>query len=166
VGKKTNAVRILEKLQIPYELHEYSVDENHRSAVDAAIKLGISPKQLFKTLVVKGDRTGVMIACVPAPGELDLKALAALSGNKRAEMVPLAEVFPLTGYVKGGVSPIGCRLPYPVFIDETALTFPWISVSAGARGQQIFLSPTDLCRATAAVTGAIARMPHEGESVT
>ena len=153
---KTNAMRLLDTLGITYEVHTYEVDETHQGAIHAAQKLGISPSRLFKTLVVKGDCTGVMIVCIPADATLDLKALAVLSGNKRVEMVPLPQVQPLTGYIKGGVSPIGTKKKYPVFVDESALCFPWVSVSAGIRGMQIYLNPNDLCDVTSARTSTIA----------
>ncbi len=156
MAAKTNAVRILEKLGIKHELHAYEVGEDHQGAEHAAQKLGISPEQLFKTLVTRGDRTGVLIACVPSNADLNMKALAALSGDKRVEMVPLQDVLPLTGYKRGGVSPVGSKTTYPVFLDESAMGFAWISVSAGARGLQMYLDPRDLCRAVSARTGVIA----------
>jgi len=156
MAAKTNAARILDNLHIHYELHSYEVGEDHQGAEHTARKLGIPPEQLFKTIVARGDRSGVLIACVPSTCEMQLKALAALSGNKRVALAPLQEVQPLTGYVRGGVSPVGCKTAFPVYLDESALRFPWISVSAGARGLQMFLDPRELCRAVNATTGSIA----------
>lgn len=159
--KKTNAARYLESQGISYRLVEYEVDENDLGAVNVAIKVGMPPHQVFKTLVARGDKTGVILACVPGDGELDLKAVAGLSGNKRVEMVPLKEVQPLTGYMRGGVSPLLTRKPYPVYIDESALSYPEIAVSAGARGCQLVLNPVDLIKATGAMTGKISRSGEE-----
>ena len=114
------------------------------------------PKQVFKTLVARGDRTGVLLACIPANAELDFKALASASGNKKVELVPVKEVLGLTGYIRGGVSPVGTKKPYPVYLDETADLWDTISVSAGVRGCQMVLAPDDLVRVTGAERGAIA----------
>ena len=116
---KTNAARMLDAAGIHYELREYTVDEDDLSAPSVAAKIGMPPEQVFKTLVARGDRTGVLIACIPANAELDLKALAAASGNKKVELVPVKEVLGLTGYIRGGVSPIGTRKPYPFYLEET-----------------------------------------------
>jgi Cys-tRNA(Pro)/Cys-tRNA(Cys) deacylase len=156
---KTNAVRILEELRIPFELRHYEVDPGDLSAATVARKVGLPPEQVFKTLVVRGDRQGVCLAVVPGDAELDLKALAKLTGDRRMEMAPLKDVQPLTGYIRGGVTAFGCRKDYPVVVDETAILFDVISVSAGARGTQILLSPGDYLRALNAVTGDIARLP-------
>jgi Cys-tRNA(Pro)/Cys-tRNA(Cys) deacylase len=153
---KTNAARILDAASIRYELHEYEVDEDDLSAPRVAGKIGMPPEQVFKTLVVRGDRSGVLMACIPANTELDLKALAAASGNKKVELVAVKEVLPLTGYIRGGVSPIGVRKPYPFYLDETAILFDVMSVSAGVRGCQLVLAPDDLARITQATYGAIA----------
>lgn len=148
--KKTNAVRYLDKLKIAYELREYMVDETDLSAENVAGKVGLPLEQVFKTLAVRGDKTGVMMACIPGGAQLSLKALASASSNKKVEMVSLNEVEPLTGYVRGGVSPIGSKKQYPVFIDESALKFELISVSAGIRGCQIFIAPSGLINAVRA----------------
>lgn len=145
---KTNAARLLEGLGIQYSLHRAEVDEEDLSAVSMARKLDAEPKRVFKTLVARGDKNGVLMACIPAAAELDLKALAAASGNKHAEMVPLKEVRPLTGYIRGGCSPLAARKAYPVLIDQSAATHERIYVSAGLRGVQIQLGPNDLLRAT------------------
>ena len=153
---KTNAARILDAASIRYELREYEVDEDDLSAPRVAEKIGMPPEQVFKTLVARGDRSGVLMACIPANTELDLKALAAASGNKKVELVAVKDVLPLTGYIRGGVSPIGGKKPYPFYLDETAILFDVISVSAGVRGCQLVLAPDDLARITEATYGAIA----------
>ena len=122
-----------------------------------ARKVGLPPEQVFKTLVVRGDRNGICLAVVPGDAELDLKALAKRTGDRKIELVPLKEVQPLTGYIRGGVTAFGCRREYPVFIDETAILFEVISVSAGMRGTQILLAPEDYIRATRAICGEISR---------
>lgn len=154
---KTNAVRILEEMGITFELREYEVDPEHLQAEIVAEKIGLPPEQVFKTLVVKGDREGICFAVVPGDTELDLKALAKLSGNRKMEMAPLKEVTPLTGYIRGGVTALAAKKDYPVYVDETAILFDVISVSAGVRGMQILLAPDDYLRATKAITGEIAR---------
>lgn len=145
---KTNAVRILEAAGIHYELREYEVEEDDLSAPRVAEKIGMPSEQVFKTLVARGDRTGVLIACIPANTELDLKALASASGNKKVELVAVREVLGLTGYIRGGVSPVGTKKPYPFYLDETADLWDVISVSAGVRGCQMLLAPDDLARIT------------------
>ena len=156
--KKTNAARFLDKLKIEYEIREYEVDESDLSAENVARKVGLPLERIFKTLVARGDKTGVIMAVVSGAAEVDLKALAAVSGNKKAEMVHLNEVLPLTGYIRGGVSPLGAKKNYPVYLDRTALAQATISISAGMRGIQIFLSPAELMRATDAVVGDIGRV--------
>ena len=154
---KTNAARILDSAGIHYELREYQVDENDLSAPHVAEAIGMPPEQVFKTLVARGDRTGVLLACIPANSELDLKALAAASGNKKVELVAVKEVLPLTGYIRGGVSPVGTRKPYPLYLDETADLWDIISVSAGLRGCQLVLAPGDLARVVEVQRCAIAK---------
>ena len=154
---KTNAVRILEAAGIGHTLKEYEVDEDGLSAPNVARAIGMPPEQVFKTLVARGDRTGVLMAVIPANAELDFKALAAASGNKSVELVPLKEVLGLTGYIRGGVSPVGVKKSYPVYIEETAQVWDEISVSAGVRGCQMVLAPADLARITGASFCAIAR---------
>src|ERR1700729_2254156 len=131
---KTNATRILDSLGIGYELREYAVDPDDLSAETVAAKIGLPTEQVFKTLVVRGDRGGVYLAVVPGNNEVDGKALARLTGDRKVELVPLKEVQPLTGYIRGGVTALGCKKDYPVTIDETAQLFDVISVSAGQRG--------------------------------
>lgn len=154
---KTNAVRLLESLGIPYELREYSVDPEDLAAESVAAKIGMPAEQVFKTLVARGDRNGPCFAVIPGNTELDLKALAASSGNRKIELVPLKEVQPLTGYIRGGVTVLGARKAFPVFADETIELWDNISVSAGVRGTQIILEPADYLRATGAILGDIAK---------
>jgi Cys-tRNA(Pro)/Cys-tRNA(Cys) deacylase len=154
---KTNAARILDREKIHYELREYEVDESDLSAPHVAEKIRMPPEQVFKTLVARGDRSGVLMACIPANTELDLKALASASGNKKVELVAVKEVLGLTGYIRGGVSPVGSRKPYPFYLDETADLWDVISVSAGVRGCQMLLTPDDLVRVTAGARCAIAK---------
>ncbi|PWM78917.1 MAG: Cys-tRNA(Pro) deacylase [Phascolarctobacterium sp.] len=156
--KKTNAARILDEKNINYSLIEYTVDEEHLDAVHVAAEVGLPAAQVFKTLVVRGDKTGPVFAVIPGDGELDLKALAKVSGNKRAELVHLKEVLPLTGYIRGGCSPLGAKKNYPVYLDETCVLWDKIAISAGQRGLQIFLSPDDLVAATGA---AVVNIIHE-----
>jgi Cys-tRNA(Pro)/Cys-tRNA(Cys) deacylase len=150
---KTNAVRALEGLSVPYELREYEVDPEDLTAATVAAKIGLPLEQVFKTLVVKGDRNGVCLAVVPGDTELNLKALAKLSGDRKMEMAPLKEVQPLTGYIRGGVTALACKKDYPVYVDETMILFDVVSVSAGMRGLQILLKPDDYLRAVNGVTG-------------
>jgi len=152
---KTNAVRLLEELKVRFELREYDVDPEDLSAITVAAKVGLPAMQVFKTLVARGDRNGVCLAVVPGDAELDLKALARLSGDRKVEMVALREVLPLTGYIRGGVTALACRKDYPVYIDETAILFDLIAVSAGVRGTQILLDPADYIRVVRAVEGEI-----------
>lgn len=156
-AKKTNAVRIMESAKLSFELLEYEIDEQALSAEDAAEKTGVPEEQTFKTLCARGDKTGVMMVCVPAGRELDFKALAAASGNKSTGLVPLKEVQPLTGYIRGGCSPIGTSKKFPVYIDETAILFDFITVNAGQRGLLFKLSPDALIKVTCAVTADILR---------
>ena len=155
MAHKTNAARILDQAGIKYELKEYEVNESDLSAVSVASKIGLPPEQVYKTLVTRGDKTGVLLACIPAGRELQLKALAQLSGNKKVEIVPLKEVQPLTGYIRGGVSPLGCKKKYPVYLDADVETQEKISISAGLRGMQLILQPQDLIKVTQAKLGPI-----------
>lgn len=150
---KTRAAQALDKLGIPYEIREFQEDE--LGADEVAEKLHIPLAQVFKTLVVRGDRTGVILACLPGTMTLSLKALARESGNRKVEMVEKDEIHRLTGYIRGGVSPLGGKKDYPVYLDETALAQPVVSVSAGMRGMQLFIQPQDLARATRAKVAAI-----------
>lgn len=159
---KTNAVRILESAGVHFVLREYEVDETDLSAQTVARKVGMPIDQVFKTLVARGDKTGVMLAVVPGDRQLDLKALAKESGNKSVAVVSLKEVQPLTGYIRGGVTAIGAKKDYPVYVDETAQLFDTISISAGVRGTQVLLSTTDYIRLTKAKVVAIAGDVVEG----
>lgn len=154
---KTNAARLLDTLGIRYELREYDVDPEDLSAETVARKVGLPPEQVFKTLVARGDRTGVLMAVVPGDAELDLKALAKLSGDRKVDTVPLKELQPLTGFIRGGVTAIGGKKEYPVFVDETVELFDVISVSAGVRGTQILMSPADYLKVVKGKTGPISR---------
>ena len=153
---KTNAARILDKLGIRYELREYHVDPEDLSAETVARKIGLPLDQVWKTLVARGDRTGVLLAVIAGSGQLDLKGLARVSGNRSSDTVALKEVQPLTGYIRGGVTALACKKDYPVFVDETVELFEVISVSAGIRGTQILIAPADYLRAVNATMGAIA----------
>jgi Cys-tRNA(Pro)/Cys-tRNA(Cys) deacylase len=154
---KTNAARLLDRLGIAYELVAYEVDEADLSAETVARKVGLPARQVFKTLVVRGDRSGVLLAVVPGDAALDEKALARITGDRRAEPVPLREVQPLTGHVRGGVTALGLARRYPVYLDESAALCDRIAVSAGLRGLQIVLAPADYVRASGAAWGAFAR---------
>lgn len=149
--KKTNAARVLDKLGIPYALNTYPVDIDDLSATHVAESMGVDPSCVFKTLVTRGHHNGIAMAVVPGNAELSLKKLAAVFHDKNVEMVPLKEVLPLTGYIRGGCSPVGTKKPYPVCIDESARNFEKIYVSAGQRGLQFFIAPEDLARAVNAV---------------
>lgn len=154
---KTNAMRLLDTLGVAYSTRDYTVDPNDLSAESVAVKLGLPAEQIFKTLVVKGDRSGVCLSVIPGSHELDLKALAKLSGNRHMAMAPLSEVQPLTGYVRGGLTALGAKKEYDVYVDETAYLWDIISISAGVRGTQILLSPDDYIKVTKATTAAISR---------
>jgi len=159
VSVKTNAVRMLESAGVAYELRTYAVDADDLSAIGVASAIGMPPEQVFKTLVARGDRTGTLLACVPSSTTLDLKATAAVSGNKKVELVGLKEVLDLTGYIRGGVSPIGTKKPFPVFLDETAMLWDVISVSAGIRGCQMLLPAARLVELANAQVFEIAQFP-------
>jgi len=148
---KTNAARLLDKLKIRYELVSYEVNESDLSAIAVANKLGQNIKQVFKTLVLRGDKTGLFVAVIPGDDELDLKVAAKISGNKNAAMIAVKEIQNLTGYIRGGCSPLGMKKQYPTFIEKSCLTFEFIYVSAGVRGTQIKLSPDDLILAVGAI---------------
>jgi Cys-tRNA(Pro)/Cys-tRNA(Cys) deacylase len=154
---KTNAVRVLDGLGVTYELRPYEVDEDDLGAPAVAAKVGMPTEQVWKTLVVRGDRNGVALAVLPGDATLDLKALARLTGDRSIEPVALKEVQPLTGYVRGGVTALACRKDYPVFVDETIRVFDRVAVSAGTRGLQIVLAPDDYVRATRATLGPVAK---------
>ncbi|MCK9860711.1 Cys-tRNA(Pro) deacylase [Paenibacillus sp. ATY16] len=148
MSNKTNACRKLDALHIKYTLHEYEWDEEHLDVDTVADKVGLPSNQLYKTLVLRGDKTGVIAACIPGDKELNLKSLAQASGNKKVEMVAVKEIQGLTGYIRGGVSPLGMKKSYPVYLHETVMGMELISISAGKRGLQIFLSGADLAAAS------------------
>ena len=158
---KTNAVRLLERLNVPFELREYEVDPTDLAAETVARKIGLPPEQVFKTLVARGDKNGVCLAVVPGDCQLNLKALARATGNKKIDTVPLKDVEPVTGYIRGGVTALACKKDYPVFLDETAQLWDIISISAGMRGLQILLAPDDYLRATKATIAPIAQSKSE-----
>ena len=146
--KKTNAARQLDRLGINYELLEYDVDEEDLGADHVATELGIPVNQVFKTIVLRGDKNGVFVCCIPGNGELNLKTVARLTGNKKAELVPTKEILSLTGYVRGGCSPLAMKKQYPTLLDSSAFEHDYIVVSAGLRGAQIKLVPGDLVAAS------------------
>jgi Cys-tRNA(Pro)/Cys-tRNA(Cys) deacylase len=149
---KTNAARILDKLGIVYELKEYQVDESDLSATTVAAKLGQNIDQVFKTLVLRGDKNGVFVCVIPGGNELDLKKAAKVSGNKNAVMVPMKDILELTGYIRGGCSPLGMKKKYPVFIHESCILFDFIFVSAGLRGLQLKINPKDFIQSVQGMT--------------
>ena len=149
--KKTNAARILDRTKIDYELIAYSVDETDLSAKTLALKLGQNIEQIFKTLILRGNESGVFVAVIPGHTEVHLKKAAKASANKKAEMVTMKELLPLTGYIRGGCSPLGLKKPYPIFIHQSCLQHNFIYISAGKRGLQIKLNPNDLIKVTHAV---------------
>jgi len=149
--KKTNAARLLDAQSIHYELAEYEVDENDLSATTLAKKLGQDVEQIFKTLVLRGDKSGIFVCVIPGNNEVDLKKAAKISGKKSCAMVHQKELLSLTGYIRGGCSPIGMKKPYPIYIHETSQLFNQIFISAGQRGLQLKLNPEDLIQITGSV---------------
>ncbi len=147
---KTNVARLLDKAKVPYELVVYEVDENDLSATHVAQQLGENIEQVFKTLVLHGDKNGYFVCVVPGSEEVDLKKAAKISGNKNCQMIHVKELLPLTGYIRGGCSPIGMKKHFPTFVHQSAEKFDYIFVSAGVRGLQVKLSPKDLIRETGA----------------
>ena len=150
---KTNVARLLDQAKISYSLVPYIVDENDLSAGHIAEQLGEDIEQVFKTLVLRGDKTGHFVCVVPGEDEVDLKKAAKISGNKKADLIPMKELLPTTGYIRGGCSPIGMKKSFPTYIDETALLFDKITVSAGVRGIQLYLDPKTLIDFLHAETG-------------
>jgi Cys-tRNA(Pro)/Cys-tRNA(Cys) deacylase len=145
---KTNAARILDQHKIAYELIPYKVDESDLSAIHVAEQLGLDVEQVFKTILLRGDKTGVFVCIVPGAEEVNLKFAAKVSGNKNAETVAMKELLPLTGYIRGGCSPLGMKKNYPIYLHESAVDLPFIYISAGQRGLQLRLSPKDLLQVT------------------
>lgn len=154
---KTNATRILDSLGVRYELRDYEVDPEHLDAETVAAKVGMPAEQVFKTLVVRGEGRESYFAVIPGNAELDLKALAKVAGERRIEMAPLKDVQTLTGYIRGGVTVMGAKKEFPVYLDETAWLYDVFSVSAGVRGTQILMSPEDYMRVTKATIAAISK---------
>src|SRR5215470_10915351 len=155
MAHKTNAVRLLDQMRISYELREYAVDPDDLAAETVAAKIGLPAEQVFKTLVARGDRNDICMAVIPGNAELDLKALAAASGNRKIQLVPVKELQALTGYIRGGVTALAGKKQYPVYADETIELFDVISVSAGIRGLQILIAPADYLKATNATVAAL-----------
>lgn len=143
---KTNAARLLDKAKISYELIPYEVDENDLSAIHVAASLGENIEQVFKTLILQGDKSGYFVCVIPGEHEVDLKLAAKVSGNKKCDLIPMKELLPLTGYIRGGCSPIGMKKAFPTYIHTTCLQFPYIYISAGQRGLQLKLNPQDLIK--------------------
>lgn len=143
---KTNAARLLDKAKIPYELIPYEVDENDLSAIHVADSLEENIEQVFKTLVLHGDKNGYFVCVIPGEHEVDLKLAAKASGNKKCDLIPMKELLPLTGYIRGGCTPIGMKKPFPTYIHESCLNYPYIYISAGQRGLQLKLDPNDLIK--------------------
>ncbi len=148
---KTNAARILDSKKINYELVPYTVDESDLAATHVAAELGEDISQVFKTLVLRGDRNGLLVCVIPGDKEVDLKKAAKLSGNKKVEMIAMKELLPLTGYIRGGCCPIGMKKPFPTWIHSTCMDFPFIYISAGVRGLQLKIAPQDLLYVTGSV---------------
>ena len=143
---KTNAARLLDKAKIPYELIPYEVDENDLSAIHVADSLGENIEQVFKTLVLHGDKNGYFVCVIPGEHEVDLKLAAKASGNKKCDLIPMKELLPLMGYIRGGCTPIGMKKTFPTYIHESCLNYPYIYISAGQRGLQLKLDPNDLIK--------------------
>lgn len=150
--QKTNAARLLDKAGLEYELVPYIVDENDLSAVHVAEQLGENIEQVFKTIVLKGERTGYFVCVVPGDAEIDLKLAAKAAGDKKADLIPMKELLPLTGYIRGGCSPVGMKKPFPTFFHTTATSFTHIFVSAGVRGLQLKINPESFIRFVGAST--------------
>ena len=144
--KKTNVARLMDKAGVHYELIPYEVDESDLSATHVAASLGEDIRCVFKTLVLHGDKSGYFVCVIPGEQEVDLKLAAKASGNKKCDLIPMKELLPLTGYIRGGCSPIGMKKPFPTYIHSTCLDFPYIYISAGQRGLQMKLAPVDLIR--------------------
>ena len=143
---KTNVARLLDKAKVSYELIPYEVDESDLSAVHVAASLGENVEQVFKTIVLHGEKSGYFVCVLPGDHEIDLKRAAKVSGNKKCELLPMKELLPVTGYIRGGCSPIGMKKHFPTYIHHTAEQYPYIYISAGQRGLQIKLNPADLLR--------------------
>ncbi|MFR0676626.1 Cys-tRNA(Pro) deacylase [Dysgonomonas mossii] len=154
---KTNAVRLLDKEKIEYKLIPYQVDESDLSAIHVAEQLHEPVEQVFKTLVLKGDKSGYFVCIIPGAEELDLKAAAKISGNKSCDMIPMKELLNITGYIRGACSPIGMKKLFPTYIDKSYEVFEYIYISAGKRGLQIQLNPQDLIQIVSITTGSLTK---------
>lgn len=154
---KTNAVRLLDKEKIEYKLIPYEVDESDLSAIHVAEQLHEPVEQVFKTLVLKGDKSGYFVCIIPGAEELDLKAAAKISGNKSCDMIPMKELLNITGYIRGACSPIGMKKLFPTYIDKSYEVFKYIYISAGKRGLQIQLNPLDLIQIVSITTGSLTK---------
>ena len=152
---KTNAMRMVESARVPFRVGYYEYDEEDLNGMHAAEGLGMPYGQVFKTLVLRGDRNGHFVCVIPGNFEVDLKVAAQISGNKNCEMLHVKELLPVTGYIRGGCSPIGMKKKFPTYLDQSALNWPEIAVSAGKRGEQLILAPADLIRLTAARTASL-----------
>ena len=160
--QKTNAARLLDQMGIRYELREYEVDPDDLAAETVAAKIGLPPEQVFKTLVARGDRNGIVMAVIPGDQELNLKALAAAAGERKIQLVPVKELQALTGYIRGGVTALAAKRDFPVFVDETIELCDVVSISAGIRGLQILIAPTDYLRATKGTIAALGQPKKHG----
>lgn len=158
--EKTNAARLLDRAKIPYELIPYEVDERDLAAAHVALQLGEPVERVFKTLVLRGDRSGHFVCVVPGDREVDLKRAARVSGNKNAELIPVKELLPTTGYIRGGCSPIGMKRRFPTFVDASCEAFETIYISAGVRGLQLRIAPADLLRYAEAATAELTQQPE------
>ncbi len=159
---KTNACRLLDQMKIPYTTQAYTVNPDDLSAETVAAEVGLPPERVFKTLVLRGDRNGIAVAVVPGSGEIDLKALARLTGDRKIEMLPLKEVLPVTGYIRGGCTALGMKKHYPVFVDDSMPQWEDICVSAGLRGLQIRITPENYLKAVSGTLGKISRSKDVG----
>jgi len=157
MAAKTNAARLLDQLGVAYEIREYEVDPDDLAAETVAAKIGFPPEQVFKMLVARGERSGAVMAVIPGDQELDLKALASAAGERKIQLVPVKELQALTGYIRGGVTAVAAKREFPVFVDETIELFDRVSVSAGVRGLQILISPSDYIRAVLATVVPLAQ---------
>jgi Cys-tRNA(Pro)/Cys-tRNA(Cys) deacylase len=165
VAHKTNAVRLLDQLGIPYQLRQYEVDPDDLAAETVAAKIGLPPEQVFKTLIARGDRNGICMAVIPGNAELDLKALAAASGDRKIQLLPVKELQSPTGYIRGGVTALAGKKDYPVYVDETIQGLDLISISAGIPGLQILLAPSDYLKATRGTLTPLAHPKQCGAGV-
>lgn len=155
---KTNAIRLLEAANIEYKTEEYEFDEENLSGMHVVEQISLPKEQVFKTLVARGDKNGINVFCIPVDCELDLKKAANISGNKKVEMIHVKELLDLTGYIRGGCSPIGMKKKYPTFFEETVILFDQVAVSAGVRGCQIILNPESLVKFVDGCLGDITKL--------